>query len=90
MHIPSQMLHKHGYVLEVIDTKGIDRAAVRPDLQACIDDPRTLTVLCSRFSQAPDISLQNLIAHLKHTGADRALRERTVMLIWRMTPKPWE
>jgi transcriptional regulator with XRE-family HTH domain len=81
VHVPSKMLRKHGYLLEVIDTKGIDRAAIRPDLQACFDDPRTLTVLCSRFSQAPDISLQNLIEHLKHTGADRALRERTAMLV---------
>jgi hypothetical protein len=75
------MLQKHGYVLEVIDTKGIDRAAIRPDLQTCIDDPRTLTVFCSRFTQAPDISLQSLIEHLKHTGADRALRERIALLI---------
>lgn len=81
VHVPSEMLRKHGYVLEMIDTKGVDRTAIMPDLQSCIDDPRTLTLLCSRFTQAPDVSLQALIEHLASTGAERALRERVGMLV---------
>ena len=81
VHVPSEVLRKHGYILEIIDTKGIDRAAIRPDLQACIDDPRCLTVLCSKFSQAPDVSLQGIIEHVRERGAAQALRERVVMLV---------
>ena len=81
VHVPSEMLRDHGYVLEIIDTKGVDRTAIRPDLQSCIDDTRTFTLLCSRFTQAPDVSLQGLIEHLMNTGGDRSLRERVSMLV---------
>ena len=81
VHVPSEVLIYHGYVLEIIDTKGVDRTAFRPDLQNCIDDTRTLTILCSRFTQAPDISLQGLIEHLANSGGDRALSERVAMLV---------
>ncbi len=81
VHAPSEMLRDHGYVLEMIDTKGVDRTAIRPDLQSRINDPRTLTLLCSSFTQAPDVSLQGLIKHLVDTGEERALRDRIVMLI---------
>jgi hypothetical protein len=81
VHVPSEVLRKHGYALEIIDTKGIDRAAIRPDLQACIDDPRCVAVLCSKFSQAPDDSLQGIIEHVRDRGATQAVRKRVMMLV---------
>ncbi len=78
---PSEMLHSRGLNLELIDTKGVDRTAIRPDLKSCVDDPRTLTVLCTRFTQAPDVSIQRFVEHLTEIGAERALRERVAMLV---------
>jgi transcriptional regulator with XRE-family HTH domain len=81
VHAPSQPLRICDYKIEIIDTKGVDRTAIRPDLKNCVDDQRTLTVLCSSFTKAPDVEMQGFIEHLKEVGADNALRERIAMLV---------
>lgn len=43
--IPRSPLNIPEYEVEVIDTRGVDQTAVRPDVLACIDNPRTITVL---------------------------------------------
>ncbi len=75
------------YEVEVIDTRGVDKIAIRPDIQACIDNPRTITVLCSRFNDAPGTSAQNLIEHLNKAGQSALLTERVKLLV---LPRPTE
>lgn len=75
------------YQLEVVDTKGVDKIAVRPDLQHFAADPRTITVLCSKFNSAPDVSLQGFLKHLQEMGIEQALQERTILLV---LPRPEE
>ena len=83
--IPREVLHDEfkfsGYELEIVDTKGVDQTAIRPDLKNCLDNPRTITVLCSRFNSAPDSSIQSLIEHLNEPLSKRALEERVILLV---------
>lgn len=79
--VPIHLLGKRPHAVRVIDTKGVDDTAIRPDIRAYLDDPRTLTVLCSHFNSAPDTTLQQLMENLASTGAERVLGERVVLLV---------
>src|SRR5205823_2066791 len=45
--VPQALIPDCIYDLTCVDTKGTDETAIRPDLQAYLDDPRTVTILCS-------------------------------------------
>jgi transcriptional regulator with XRE-family HTH domain len=84
--VPEPILGSTELPLRVIDTKGIDRAAERKDLERHFDDPRTLVVLCSRFNDAPEVHLQTLLRRAKEAGV-RELSRKTLVLI---LPRPEE
>ena len=84
--VPFNPLNMSEYEIEIIDTKGVDQTAVRPDLQACIDDSKTIIILCSKFNDAPGTSVQNLIENLKKMEHP-ALNERIGIL---SLPRPEE
>lgn len=80
--VPDGLLPSWDYELEIVDTKGVDKVAIRPDLQSFADDPRTVTVLCSKFNSAPDVSLQGFIRHLVEVGKDEEdIAERIALLV---------
>ena len=54
--------------IEIVDTKGIDRTVQREDLERHFDDPRTLTVLCSAFLDAPEQAVQTLLERAASSG----------------------
>jgi hypothetical protein len=45
--VPFAIMPGSPFEIEVIDTKGIDGAATRPDIQAALDDARCVPVLCT-------------------------------------------
>lgn len=55
-----------GLSLSAVDTKGLGEIAVRADLDARLKDNRTHVVLCSAFNQAPSVSVQLLLDHLRN------------------------
>ncbi|KFA91587.1 XRE family transcriptional regulator [Archangium violaceum Cb vi76] len=57
--------------ISVIDTKGVDDLAVREDLDRRLRDSRTAVVLCSRFNDAPNTTVQNLLQHMKTTFGEQ-------------------
>jgi len=79
--VPAPLLGKRTFTVRIVDTKGVDDTAIRPDIRAYLDDPRTLTVLCTRFNNAPDSKVQQLLENLVSTGAERAMNERVVVLV---------
>jgi transcriptional regulator with XRE-family HTH domain len=83
--VPMRLIEDSPFDLSFTDTKGADGTAVRPDIQTHLDDPRTVTVLCSRF--APDSSMLELLAHLTATGKASIISERVVFLV---LPRPDE
>lgn len=84
--VPRPVLDDTKLNIRIVDTKGIDGAATRADLDRLFDDSRTLVVLCSRFNDAPENSLQQLLQRVKDAGA-RDIAEKTVILI---LPRPEE
>lgn len=81
MIVPIHLLGKRPYAIRIIDTKGVEDSAIRPDIRAYLDDPRTLTVLCSRFNSAPDTTMRLLLENLANTGAERVMAERVALLV---------
>lgn len=79
---PLQALFTKQYQLRVIDTKGIDEPlADRPDLRSYLEDSRTIPVLCSGFTSAPDPSVMQLLQGTIETGSWAAVAQRSVMLV---------
>jgi transcriptional regulator with XRE-family HTH domain len=79
--VPFNTLNIPDYEVEIIDTKGIDQTAIRPDLQSFIEDPRTIVFLCSRFEDAFSVSSQSIIEHLKKIGQLDNLKEKIALLV---------
>lgn len=84
--IPRPVLDDKDLNIRIVDTKGIDGAATRADLDRLFDDTRTLVVLCSKFNDAPERTLQELLQRVKDAGA-RRIAEKTVVLV---LPRPEE
>lgn len=64
----------------VVDTKGVDDIAIRPDLDARLTDPRTAVVLCSKFNDAPGTTAQILLKHMRESLAERIEGGRVLIL----------
>jgi len=81
--LPSKQLRASSYDLRVIDTKGVEgNTTQRADLQGQIDDARTLSLLCTRFEDAPgSVSLAIMRDNLKELGADAVERRRICLLV---------
>lgn len=79
--LPSKVLRSSPYDISILDTKGIEGTTQRPDLRAQIDDPRTLTVLCSRFNDAPGEKPMALLREVSDTRSDAVERERLCIVI---------
>lgn len=79
--VPFAVFGGTAYDLDMVDTRGVDGSAVRPDIVARLKDRRTVSVLCSRFNSAPDVTLQNLLQHLVETEVDPGLRNRVILLV---------
>ena len=47
--------------VSIIDTRGIDQPSARADLEALLEDPHTVSILCSGFNDAPSQSVQHLL-----------------------------
>jgi len=84
--IPGPVLDDKQLRIRIIDTRGIDGAATRADLDRLFEDPRTFVVLCSRFNDAPENALQQLLQRVKDAGA-RSIAEKTLVLV---LPRPEE
>lgn len=79
--LPSKQLRASPYDLKVIDTKGVEGTTQRADLQSQIDDPRTLSVLCTRFEDAPGSISLAIMRDLKELGTDAVERGRICLLV---------
>lgn len=45
----------------IIDTRGIDQPSARADLESLLEDPHTVSVLCTGFNDAPSQAIQHLL-----------------------------
>lgn len=79
--MPLNALRETPYRLSVIDTKGVEGTTQRPDLKAQIDDPRTVTVLCSKFADAPGNAPLSILREVIDAGSDAVDSERLCLLV---------
>ncbi len=84
--VPHSLLQVDDLTIRFIDTKGIDRTAARADLEGLLDDPHTVTVLCSGFNNAPAAEARLLLERAREAGV-RGLREKAALLV---LPRPNE
>jgi hypothetical protein len=69
----------HLFDIHLIDSKGLDKTAIREDIQARMDDPRSILVLCTQFNALAG-SIEGLLKHARDTGAKTTVNTRTVLL----------
>lgn len=79
--LPLKALRETPYLLSVIDTKGVDGTTQRPDLKAQIDNPRTITVLCTKFSDAPGETSMSIMREVIESGSDALDAKRLCLLV---------
>ncbi|RQS05579.1 helix-turn-helix domain-containing protein [Burkholderia sp. Bp8991] len=72
--------------IRFVDTKGIDRAAGRADLEVHLQDPHALALLCSKFNNAPGTEARMLLTRAKEAG-NRDLDRNAALLV---LPHPGE
>ena len=78
--VPFSLVSGTPFNVALIDTRGVDGSAIRPDLTNHLKNPRVLTVLCSKWGSAPDVSLQDFLKHIAETEVDTSLFSRTSIL----------
>ncbi len=79
--MPSKNLSADGQILQVVDTRGIESVTQRPDITELGDDPRALVVLCTKFADAPNATIQRHLQEALEAGSDAFERKRQCILI---------
>ena len=79
--VPFSLISGIPFNITLIDTRGIDGSAIRPDLTDHVKDLRAVTMLCTKWGSAPDVSLQDFLKHIAETEVDTALRGRKSVLV---------
>lgn len=79
--LPLDALLETPYLLSVIDTKGVEGTTQRADLMSRIEDERTITVLCSKFPDAPGATAMSIVREVEETGSDAARSGRLCLLV---------
>lgn len=78
--VPYSVFASKDLSITIVDTKGIDQTAERQDIECHFDDPRSMVVLCSRFNDAPEISVQTLLKRAKEAGI-RDIETKTIVMV---------
>lgn len=78
---PVQTLAIEGLEVAIVDTKGLDQTFERQDIDSWLSDPRTISVVCSRFNDAPEQNAQGLMNHMREIGMGHELTYETSLLI---------
>ncbi|TXN25132.1 helix-turn-helix domain-containing protein [Methylobacterium sp. WL9] len=79
--MPSAHLGADSQSLQVVDTRGVESVTQRPDLAEHSDDPRTLMVLCTKFADAPNTTVQRQLQESVESGSDAAEKCRQCILV---------
>ncbi|MFZ0888692.1 MAG: helix-turn-helix transcriptional regulator [Candidatus Binataceae bacterium] len=78
--VPRSLLGTNDLSVRFVDTRGIDRTAARADVERHLDEPHTLSLLCSSFNDAPSATAHLLLERAKGAGV-RRLELNAVLLV---------
>ena len=79
--VPFSVVSGTPFNFTLVDTRGVDGSAIRPDLTNHIKDRRSVAMLCSKWGSAPDSSLQEFLKHIAETEVDSSLCSRVSVLV---------
>jgi hypothetical protein len=79
--VPFSPVTRTPFNVALVDTRGVDGSAIRPDIVGQLKDRRAVTVLCSKWGSAPDPSLQEVLKHVAETEADPTIFSRVAILV---------
>lgn len=88
--MPSPSLKADGQSLQVVDTRGIENVTQRRDLIELDEDPRTLMVLCTKFADAPNATVQRLLQDGMEAESAASDRKRKCILVLPRGEEPLE
>lgn len=75
------LLGEEAVEIRVVDTKGLDLNLEREDIDRQLHDPRTISVVCSGFNDAPEQSCQGLFEHMAEIGLEGQLSDETILMV---------
>lgn len=67
--------------ISLIDTKGLDGNVEREDIDRQFRNHRAVCVVCSKFNDAPEQSVQDLLKHLLESGLSQQITHQTQLLV---------
>lgn len=67
--------------ISLIDTKGLDGNVEREDIDLQFRNSRAVCVVCSKFNDAPEQSVQDLLKHLTESGLGQQITQQTQLLV---------
>jgi len=72
--------------VSIVDTRGIDQPSARADLEALLEDPHTVSILCSGFNDAPSPAIQHLLRRARDINNSQIDSHASVLVL----PRPSE
>lgn len=89
--VARRVLDEGPFDVTVLDTRGIasDNVVRRPDLADSLADPRTITVLCSSFLNAPDLYVRKLLQYADEQEF-ASWRDRVALLLLARPSEPMQ
>ena len=75
------LINERALNISLIDTKGLDGNVEREDIDRQFRNNRTICVVCSKFNDAPEQAVQDLLKHLLESGLGRSVEEQTQLLV---------
>jgi hypothetical protein len=67
--------------ISLVDTKGLDGNVEREDIDRQFRNARAICVVCSKFNDAPEQTVQDLLKHLLESGLGQQITQETQLLI---------
>lgn len=78
-----QLLDAGDLDVSIIDTRGIDQPSARADLEALLEDPHTVSILCSAFNDAPSDTIKHLLQRARDINNSRIDSNMGVLVLAR-------
>ncbi|GAA3572618.1 hypothetical protein GCM10022419_061910 [Nonomuraea rosea] len=76
-----ELLPITGLNVSVVDTRGIDGPGVRADLEAQLENPHTMSILCSGFNAAPDQNVQDLLRRAREINNSQIDSHSSILVL---------
>lgn len=81
LYVPSLNTLDTECSITFLDTKGVDQTVNRVDLDKCITNEKTISILCTRFNDSPDQTCSKMIDNTINAGLRHRLNSETILLV---------